>query len=121
MEVLNKNQRQSAIWRLVGVGFLVLIVNAMILMAIQSAYANQGDGEADAVRREKEKFESSAKGTEQGLKNQIKALQAQMNALKAENASLKTDKADMMNEYKILKTRNDFLEKDLNRCLMSKN
>ncbi len=120
MEVLNRNQRQSAIWRLIGLGFVVLGVNAIILLAVHNAYANQGGGEAEAVRKEKQKLENAVKGSEQDYKNQIKNLQGQVNLLKTENAGLKKSKDDLMTEYKILKTRNENVEKDLDRCILSK-
>ncbi len=114
MEILNKNQRQSAIWRLLGLGLAVLAVNAAILFAVHEAYANVGSGPLDDLKRKLQACQTGNSGASTGAANKIKELDGKVKALEAE-------KAQNASKYEMMKTRVDFLEKDLLRCQMAAN
>jgi hypothetical protein len=112
MEVLNKNQRQTAIWRLVGLGMLILGINALIILGIHRAYGNIGSGTSDELKRQLQAAQANASGKGQNQTNKIKELEAKIKVME-------TEKVTIANDLKIMKTRNEFLEKDLTRCQMS--
>lgn len=114
MEVLNKNQRQTAIWRLVILGLVILIANAAIVLSIHHSYNKIGSSETDELKKQIKTLQDNAAGKGQGQSNKIKELEAKIKALE-------TEKNTQSAEYKLMKTRNEFLEKDLSRCQQNLN
>ncbi len=111
MEVLNKNQRQTAIWRMVGLGMVILAINAAILFAIHRAYSNVGNGPMDELKRQLQACQTKATGAGAGQASKMKELETKVK-------NLETEKAAAATKFDLLKMRNEFLEKDLNNCKM---
>ena len=112
MEVLNKNQRESAIWRLAGFGVLVLVLNAFVLFASYKAFESKGVGGEEDCRRKLDDCFVKARGDQQRLQNEIKAKEVEIKKLKDELKAKDPNK-------ELLENRNSFLEKD-NASLLKK-
>lgn len=54
MEILNKNQRDSALWRLFGMGAVVLAIIAVMVSSMHREYAGQGSDELEKCRQERD-------------------------------------------------------------------
>ena len=52
MEVLNRNQRRSAIWRLLALGFFILSLVAVVLFSMNKAYGAIGSDDYDLLVKE---------------------------------------------------------------------
>ena len=74
MDVLNRNQRQSAIWRILGMAMTTLALIGVLLFTTYKAYASQGIAEAIRLQNEHEKKMRKWQGDKKQLENDIKDL-----------------------------------------------
>ncbi len=116
MDVLNQNQRNSAIWRLIGLGVLVVGAVGVMLYSMHNTYASQGLGELEEVKKNCKDALEKCLGNNADLKVRINKISKELNDLKKEQS--KPDET-----VKILKERIDErkdrirdLEEDLKRC-----
>ncbi len=116
MEVLNKNQRETAIWRMLGFGLLVLAANAVILFSSYKAFGIKGSGEENELRRKLQEMEMSCKGREQDYVNKIKELEAKVAALKKENDEIKSGKGTKDEIMKLKDEQIKACQANLNAC-----
>lgn len=116
MEVLNKNQRETAVWRMLGFGLLVLAANAVILFSSYKAFGIKGSGEENDLRRKLQEMEMACKGKEQDFINKNKELEAQNKVLKNEIADIKSGKPLDDKLMKIKDAEIKALERELNSC-----
>lgn len=114
MEVLNKNQRQTAILRMMGFMLLVLAANGVILFSSYRAFATKGGSEVEKLRRKLTETEMTAKGREQDLLNKNKALEAEINNLKKQNQDSKCKELEA--QLKIKDERINFFRDALTVC-----
>ncbi len=117
MEILNKNQRETAVWRLVGFGFLVLLANAFIMFASFKAFQDKGAGDANSLKKQLEECQATMKGLRAQFEVDKNKLTQENKKLKDQMKNQDPEKKGLEVELKILKTKYDLLERDLNRCL----
>lgn len=84
MEVLNKNQRESALWRLFGLWVIILGCIGAFLYATHENYANQGVSDLEKRIRELEDKIYMLEGKNQGLKNDKSNLESKVFLLQGE-------------------------------------
>lgn len=82
MEVLNQNQRRSAIWRLLALGMVVLALLAVSVSSIHKAYANAGQGDLELLRKECQEELQRLRAQKQDLQNKNKVLNKEIEDLK---------------------------------------
>lgn len=123
MEVLNQNQRRSAIWRLVSIGVLVAAILAVIVASLHKAYASQGTGEIALLKESHEKDLHALKVANQELINQnhlsnqkIKELEAQLKNPDKEMQILRARLEQKDDRIKVLKDDFDTCKGDLRAC-----
>lgn len=116
MEVLNQNQRASALWRIVALGILILALIGTILFSTHQAYATRGNVGYDDLKEKYDRESKIWKGTKKDLENKNNALRKELkdckDALQEPDQKLVICERDL--ESKI--SRVDELEKDLTRC-----
>ena len=121
MQVLNKNQRENAIWRLLCLGFIILALNGAFLIGMHNDYSQRGNGELVAIRSAKEQALTTAQGREQDLQAKIKVLQEENSKLKGEKAKLDSDNERMVKiEIPDLKDQRDKYYQALMLCNVAK-
>lgn len=116
MEVLNKNQRESALLRLFGLGTVIIVVILVILFAMHKQYAGMGVAELDKLKKEYEAQIQLLIGQKQDEINKNKKLNSQIATLKADINQLKGPQAI---RDATLENLRESIE-DLNRQLESK-
>jgi Skp family chaperone for outer membrane proteins len=84
MEILNKNQRNSALWRLWGLGAIVLAIIAVMLFSMHQEYAGQGLAELEKIQRECEREKRILIGKRQDAVNENNKLEEKIKKLEAE-------------------------------------
>lgn len=112
MEVLNKNQRESAIWRLAGFGVLVLALNAFVLFASYKAFESKGAGGEEEWKRKYEDCMAKARGDQQGLQTKLTAKDVEIKKLQDELKNQAPEKTNLKTERDYLKTQNENLTKE---------
>lgn len=120
MEVLNKNQRETAVWRLVAFGVIVLLANAFVMFASFKAFQDKGAGDANSLRKQLEECKLSLIGVKKDLQVKENALKVKDKELKDYMKNKDPEKKNLEMENKYLKTRNDDLATDLARCQATK-
>ncbi len=116
MEILNKNQRETAVWRLVGFGFLVLLANAFIMFASFKAFQDKGAGDANSLKKQLEECKATLQGVRADLQVKVNALKEKDKELKNQLKSKDPEKIAIEAELRLMKTELDILEKKYNRC-----
>lgn len=76
MDVLNQNQRKSALWRIVGIGVFILALMGTTVFAMNNHYENQLQTAIGSLTREIQ----GLKGTNQGLLTEKTDLTTQLAA-----------------------------------------
>jgi len=116
MEVLNRNQRRSAIWRLMGLGLLILMGVSTVLYSAHQKYAGQGQGDIEMLKKKHKQETKSwiAKNTD--LQNKNRALQKQIESLKGSKGSPNAQLQALENRLQSRQDRIRDLEEDLTRC-----
>lgn len=123
MEILNKNQRRSALWRLLALGVLVLGIVTAIVANTHRNYASQGQDELIKCQREKRDKVAELTGTNTGLRNQIRQLNEDLD--KCRNKSGEEDPRIQELNLKLVAEKERFefqkleltsIEKELTRC-----
>lgn len=115
MDVLNKNQRNSARWRVAALLGIVLLLNVLIVHSMHQSYRSGGAGEIESLTRELEELKTKKRGDEQKLRTKIVTLQGELKAYK-ESAEREGSMEAELNEFKIKS-----LEGDLEICKTSLN
>lgn len=80
MEVLNRNQRRSAKWRLFFLGVIILGIVSAAMASMHNAYSSSGADDLEKCRKELAEKEQYWKGKNQDLVNKNKQLQKQLKA-----------------------------------------
>ncbi len=113
MEVLNKNQRDSAVWRLFGLGVIVVAIILAILFAMHKQYSGQGLGELEKCIRERQDSINLLLGQKQEEVNKNNALNTKIKELEAKIKN--PDEADKIRDATLenMEKRISFLENDL--------
>ncbi len=119
MEILNKNQRDSALWRLAALGFIVLGLNAFILFSSYKAFAIKDGGELERLRKQLKTCQYEADGMRHQLQNKINDLEDRMKNAKSEKNNLKSEKNNTEKTIADLKEQNKSLKDDLQLCRMA--
>lgn len=120
MDILNKNQRETAIWRLIGFGAIVLAVNALILFASYRAFDNKGSGDAADLARQLKECRMKAKGDQERLDNEVTKLKMELKKQKDNMKNPDQEKKNLESEIKFLKTQLEVKQADLTRCQTAK-
>jgi peptidoglycan hydrolase CwlO-like protein len=123
MEILNKNQRRSAFWRLLALGILVLGVVTVIVANTHRNYAGQGQDELVKCQREKRDKVAELTGINTDLRNQVRQLNEELD--KCRNKSGEEDPRIQELNLKLTAEKERFefqkleltsIEKELTRC-----
>ena len=90
MEILNKNQRTSARWRVAALVGIMIIVNGLTLYATHEKYSLNGSDQIDELKRELETLKNQYRGDEANWKSEKKRLenQAAQNAGNGDDAAV---------------------------------
>jgi peptidoglycan hydrolase CwlO-like protein len=123
MEILNKNQRSSAIWRLVALGVVVVGAFVAISFAMHQEYAGQGIAEWQKLEEDYLSQIQILKGQRQDAVNKNLDLEEKIKALENKLAkpdgrvSLLEERIKLLDE-EIKKYERDIkrLERDLAEC-----
>ncbi|GEM_PF-4621835 len=117
MEILNKNQRETAVWRLIAFGVLVLAANAFIMFASFKAFQDKGAGDANSLRKKLEDCEAKLLGVTADLKVKENSLIEEKKKMGNLMKSRDPEKDAITAELKLMKAEYDMLDKKYNRCL----
>jgi len=113
MEILNRNQRRSAMWRLL---FLGLIIVGLTVAAIASMQRDYGSGDVDEIEKLEKKLEEREKywkGIDQNHRNENRRLEREINDLRKEINSPNEVIKDLNREIKIQEKTIKSLETEL--------
>lgn len=105
MEILNRNQRRSAIWRVAALLGVILALLFTILTSMHLSYGNQGMGETEAYSDSLTTQRTNFQGIVNGLVQDTVRLSQEIENLKKD-----TDKES---ELEQLRKENEKLEKKL--------
>jgi len=83
MEVLNRNQRRSAIWRITGMGVFALSLLVTSVFSMHQHY----NRELNTVTVELKRQVQTLKGEKQGLVSKVAELETTMEAIKGSSTS----------------------------------
>lgn len=119
MEILNKNQRETAVWRLVGFGFLVLLANAFVMFASFKAFQDKGAGDANDLRKKLEECQYTLRGKTNDFQVEEGKYKQQIKELKDKLKNKDPEKLTLEGQLKILQTENQVLNSQLSRCQQS--
>ncbi len=50
MDILNRNQRRSAVWRIAALLGLIIAIFLTVIISMQRSYSNQGSGQIEILR-----------------------------------------------------------------------
>jgi len=115
MEVLNQNQRRSAIWRILALGILILAMLATVLYSWHNQYASQGSSELEALQEKFDKQTKKWKGVKKDLENKNNALKKELKDCRGDSKMSEALKK-CQEDLKFTEKRLEYLEKDLDRC-----
>lgn len=85
MDVLNKNQRNSARWRILAVLGILLVLNGLVVYSMHGAYKSTGQGDIEELELELQKQEKTYKGKVIELSNQNEILKKEIAELKSDD------------------------------------
>ena len=115
MEVLNQNQRKSAIWRIVALATLIIALLCTVVFSMHQAYASLGKDELEAQLEKAKRDRNVWDGNRQKLQNNIEKLKRELRECKD---NLKKDDRLQLCEDRIKAKddRIDELNDELTRC-----
>jgi hypothetical protein len=116
MEILNKNQRDSALWRLFGLGVIALGVSVTSVVFMHQEYAGKGLDDLNQCNERIQQLKSQLQNEEAQLKFCRDSLQE---ANKPDNEKKTILKAKIEQETKNkehYKSQYDIVKADLIRC-----
>ena len=116
VEVLNRNQRRSALWRLFFLGFFIVAITGSAIGAIYQAYANGNRGALDDCESRLLEQEQIWKGKHQDLVNKNRQLEKQLRALQSKENAPNAEVVSLQQQIKLKDERIKYLESDLTRC-----
>lgn len=114
MEVLNRNQRRSAYWRIVGIVSGILLFLATILFSTTSNYKSQGSGELELIISEHQRDSINWLKSIRGLEGDIKKLKSQVTKCRENNMNGRLE--NCLDRLEGKEERLTKLEGDLESC-----
>jgi len=116
MEVLNQNQRRSAMLRILALGGFILAVLGTVLVSMHNAYASNGVGELETLQNKFKKERNIWEGKKNDFQLKINKLKKELNECKA-NSNKPDQRLEICEErIKGKDDRIDELEQGLTRC-----
>jgi len=116
MEILNRNQRRSAMWRLLFLGLIVVGLTVAAIASIHRDYSGGGGDEIVKLKKQLEEREQYWKGMNQNCKNESKKLKKELEDLKSNKKKPNDEVADLKREMKIQDRTIKSLEVQLANC-----
>lgn len=130
MEILNKNQRRSAIWKLAILGAVILLLLLTTCVAMHQEYANQGVEEWQQMKEECQQQIHTLKGERQHAMIENQKLNEEIQKLKdnmgkpsetmqilEQRLEMQKERADEYeNKYNAELARRESVEADLRAC-----
>lgn len=119
MEILNRNQRRSAIWRVAALLGIILALLFTILTSMHLSYGNQGMGETEAYSDSLTTQRINYQGIVNGLVQDTVRLYQEIQNLKKDNGK-ETEIVQLREEKEKLEKKNEKVSDDLEACQKEK-
>lgn len=119
MEILNRNQRKSAVWRVAALLGILVAMLFTILTSMHLSYTNQGDGELQILRESISDMKDQYVGEINNLKLDTTRLSLEISNLKSDNASQKKI-TELNEEIEIISKRLERKQERLEECFDEK-
>ena len=116
MEILNRNQRRSAMWRLLFLGLIIVGLTVAAIASMHKDYSGGGGDEIAKLKKELQEREQYWKGVNQNSKNENKKLKKELEDLKSNKKKPNDEVADLKREMKIQDRTIKSLEVQLANC-----
>ena len=116
MEVLNRNQRRSAIWRLLALGFFILSLVAVVLFSMNKAYGAIGSDDYDLLVKEYNNAQQDWEASENDMKNEILLLKKQLKECQEGKADPNKVVQNLEAEIRLKDAEIEQLDRSLTRC-----
>ena len=116
MEILNQNQRRSAMWRLAAIAVFILSMFCTVAYSMHKSYASLGMDDLEILQTKYKKDKNIWEGKENKMANEIKALKKELEDCKAKSGK-PNDLLELCKERIELKDdRINEIEQQLTRC-----
>lgn len=116
MEILNRNQRRSAMWRLLFLGLIIAGLTVAAIASMQRDYGSGGVDEIEKLEKKLEEREQYWKGIDQNHKNENKKLKKELEDLKSNKKKPNEDVVHLKNLLELRNERIQNLQVQLANC-----
>ena len=119
IDILNRNKRRSALWRIGGVLGAILAIFLTVSASMHSAYSNQGSGELKLLKDSLINQQMRTSAVINGLVQDTVRLNREIEMIKTNDAAQSTIK-DLEEELENLKKKLERKEERLEECFEEK-
>lgn len=116
MEILNKNQRRSALQRMLILGFIVLGLIGLVVANTHQQYAGQGEDKIRNLKKELTDTRNQLRGEISKYKKESERFEKELIACRAAGGEEDPRIADLQRDLEVLQDKMDILEDKKELC-----